>query len=173
MFVGMSWSNARSGKEDDLVAAAQEHARALRQQPSCVAAYVLRERGTSAQVSIAIFRSEDEFNRAMEATGRLSQGTTSSDCGTSRPPSGCSTSSEFIREVAEPALGAATLPPFRKSRTSVTARAPALSWRDRKGSVLVLKRNRSRPTWECSRRHLNPCHSFHRTVLQSSDLNST
>jgi heme-degrading monooxygenase HmoA len=68
MFCGMASGTPRKGKEDALRAAAEEHAAALLRQPGCVAAYVLRERGTRAQVSLSVFRTEDDFNRAMDAT---------------------------------------------------------------------------------------------------------
>jgi heme-degrading monooxygenase HmoA len=68
MFCGMASSTPRKGKEGALLAAAQEHASALLQKPGCIAAYVLRERGTGAQVSLSVFKSEDAFNRAMDAT---------------------------------------------------------------------------------------------------------
>lgn len=68
MFCGMASSRARPGKETALLAAAQEHAEALRHQPGCVGAYVLRERGTAAQLSLSIFETEDAFERGMEAT---------------------------------------------------------------------------------------------------------
>jgi hypothetical protein len=64
----MASSRARRGKEGALIAAAQEHAGALLQQKGCLAAYVMNERDTGAQLSLSIFMSEDEFNRAMEAT---------------------------------------------------------------------------------------------------------
>ena len=68
MFCGMASRRARRGKEHALQAAAQDHTRALLEQPGCVAAYVMVERGTGAQLSLSIFEREDEFNCAMEAT---------------------------------------------------------------------------------------------------------
>ena len=68
MFCGMLLGRARAGRQGDLLAAAQDHAEALRLQPGCVGAYVLVERETGAHVSLSIFTSEDAFNRGMEAT---------------------------------------------------------------------------------------------------------
>ncbi len=68
MICGMATSRAKPGKEEALVAAAQDHARALREQPGCVATYVLLERGSSTQVSISIFESEATFTRAVDVT---------------------------------------------------------------------------------------------------------
>ncbi len=59
---------ARKGKGEILARAAQEHAEALRRQPGCVAAFVLKERGTDAQISLAIFETEETFERGMNAT---------------------------------------------------------------------------------------------------------
>lgn len=53
---------------EELVAAASDHAEALRRQPGCLAAYVLTERGGSSQISLSIFESEESLSRAMEAT---------------------------------------------------------------------------------------------------------
>jgi heme-degrading monooxygenase HmoA len=68
MFAAMAMSTAKAGSEEALAQAALDHARALRQQPGCVMAYVLQERGTSAQVSLSIFETEEAFERGMEAT---------------------------------------------------------------------------------------------------------
>jgi heme-degrading monooxygenase HmoA len=68
MFGAMAMSTAKSGSEEALAQAALDHARALREQPGCVAAYVLQERGSAAQVSLSIFESEEAFERGMEAT---------------------------------------------------------------------------------------------------------
>jgi heme-degrading monooxygenase HmoA len=68
MFCGMATGVARTGKEEALARAALEHAEALRQQPGCVGAYVLRERGTGAQISLAIFNSEEAFEQGMQTT---------------------------------------------------------------------------------------------------------
>ena len=68
MFGGMAWSTARKGSEEALAQAALEHALALRRQPGCIGAWVLRERNTRAQVALSIFASEDAFNQATAAT---------------------------------------------------------------------------------------------------------
>lgn len=68
MICGMALSTAKAGKAEELVAAALEHANALRQQPGCVGAYVLSERGTAGQVSVSLFENEESFLRAVEAT---------------------------------------------------------------------------------------------------------
>jgi heme-degrading monooxygenase HmoA len=68
MFCGMAMSTPRHGKEEALAAAAAEHAEALRRQPGCVSAYVMKERGSGMQISLSIFDSEESFNQAMEAT---------------------------------------------------------------------------------------------------------
>lgn len=68
MFCGMATSVAKRGKEEALAIAALDHATALRKQPGCLGAYVLNERGTGIQMSLAIFESEDTFNRGTEAT---------------------------------------------------------------------------------------------------------
>lgn len=68
MFGGMATGTARKGSEEALAQAALEHAKALRQQPGCVGAWVLRERNTRTQVSLSIFTSEDAFNHGTEAT---------------------------------------------------------------------------------------------------------
>jgi heme-degrading monooxygenase HmoA len=64
----MALTTVRRGREDDLIRAAVDHAEALRQQPGCVATYVLRERGTASQVSLSFFESEEAFRRGAEAT---------------------------------------------------------------------------------------------------------
>lgn len=68
MFCGMATSTARQGEEEALVLAALDHADALRQQPGCVAAYVLTERGGRTQLSLSIFDDEESFHRGLEAT---------------------------------------------------------------------------------------------------------
>ena len=68
MFCGMATNTARKGGEEKLVLAAIEHAAALRQQPGCIAAYVLTERDGPTQVSLSIFESEDAFYRGVDAT---------------------------------------------------------------------------------------------------------
>ena len=68
MFCGMATGAARKGKEEALARAALEHAGALRRQPGCVGAYVLKERGTGTQVSLAIFETEESFEKGMTAT---------------------------------------------------------------------------------------------------------
>lgn len=68
MYVGMALTTAKDGRKEALIEAAQDHARALRVQPGCVAAYVLDERGTPDQVALSIFDSEESFRRAAEAT---------------------------------------------------------------------------------------------------------
>jgi len=68
MFCGVATSTAKTGKMDQLIAAASEHAEALRREPGCVAAYVLREREGSGQLSMSIFESEEAFARAVNAT---------------------------------------------------------------------------------------------------------
>ena len=68
MFGGMALSTAKEGSEEALAQAALEHAQALRRQPGCVGAWVLRERATRAQVSLSIFATEEAFNEAAEAT---------------------------------------------------------------------------------------------------------
>jgi heme-degrading monooxygenase HmoA len=68
MYLGMALSTAKHGKKEALVAAAKDHAQALRAQPGCLATYVLDERGTMGQVSISIFESEEAFRSAAEAT---------------------------------------------------------------------------------------------------------
>jgi heme-degrading monooxygenase HmoA len=68
MFCAMAFNTAREGREEDLTLAALDHARALRRQPGCVAAYVLRERDSKAQVSISIFETEEAFRRGADAT---------------------------------------------------------------------------------------------------------
>jgi heme-degrading monooxygenase HmoA len=64
----MATSRPKPGREEALAAAALDHARALREQPGCVAAYVLRERGAGTQLSVSIFESEEAFERGMAAT---------------------------------------------------------------------------------------------------------
>ncbi len=71
MFGGMALSTAKRGSEEALAEAALDHARALRNQPGCVGAWVLRERNTRAQVSMSIFDSEEAFNHATEATSSV------------------------------------------------------------------------------------------------------
>jgi heme-degrading monooxygenase HmoA len=68
MFCGIATTVAKSGKMEALVTAARDHGRALRTQPGCLATYVLVERGSSTQVSISVFDTEDSFQRAVEAT---------------------------------------------------------------------------------------------------------
>ncbi|HXW67361.1 MAG TPA: antibiotic biosynthesis monooxygenase [Thermoplasmata archaeon] len=68
MFCAMAFGAAKPGQSEALVAAALDHAAALRRQPGCVAAYVLEERGTGTQVSVSIFQSEADLARALEAT---------------------------------------------------------------------------------------------------------
>jgi heme-degrading monooxygenase HmoA len=68
MFCGMAMSTPKRGKEEALAAAACDHAQALRTQPGCLAAYVLKERGSELQVALSVFESEESFNRGMEAT---------------------------------------------------------------------------------------------------------
>lgn len=67
-FGGIAMNVAKDGQMERLVAAAREHAEALRAQPGCVGAWVLVERGTSGQVSLSLFESEGAFGRALEAT---------------------------------------------------------------------------------------------------------
>ena len=64
----MAFTTAKSGREEALIEAARDHARALRAEPGCVAAYVLEERGTPDQVALSIFESEEAFRKAAEAT---------------------------------------------------------------------------------------------------------
>lgn len=71
MFCGMVTVQAKPGRMDELVQAGLDHARALRQQPGCVAALVLEERGTRAQVNLAVFETEGDFSRAVEATATI------------------------------------------------------------------------------------------------------
>ncbi len=68
MFGGMALSTAKEGSEEALAQAALDHARALRRQPGCVGAWVLRERATRAQVSLSLFASEEAFYEAAKAT---------------------------------------------------------------------------------------------------------
>lgn len=68
MFGGMALSTAKEGREAALAQAALEHAEALRRQPGCVGAWVLRERATRAQVSLSIFATEEAFHEAARAT---------------------------------------------------------------------------------------------------------
>ena len=68
MFCGMSLTAARTGRKGDLVAAALDHAAALRRQPGCSATYVLEESEGSGVVAMSIFDSEDAFQRAVAAT---------------------------------------------------------------------------------------------------------
>ncbi len=68
MFCGMATTPVKPGREEDLIAAARDHAEALRAQPGCLATYVLLERGAARQVSISVFESEEAFQRAVEAT---------------------------------------------------------------------------------------------------------
>ena len=68
MFGAMALSTAKEGSEHKLAQAAREHAEALRQQPGCVGAWVLRERSSRAQVALSIFDSEASFQRATAAT---------------------------------------------------------------------------------------------------------
>ena len=68
MFGAMALSTAKEGNEEALARAALEHAQALRRQPGCVGAWVLRERATRAQVSLSIFATEEAFNSATLAT---------------------------------------------------------------------------------------------------------
>jgi heme-degrading monooxygenase HmoA len=68
MLCAMATTKARPGDEEALVTAANDHARALREQPGCQATYVLLERGSSTQVSISVFDSDASFQRALEAT---------------------------------------------------------------------------------------------------------
>lgn len=68
MICAMATTTARAGRLPALVRAALDHAVALRQQPGCVAAYVLTERGTSVQVSVSLFETEEALERALEAT---------------------------------------------------------------------------------------------------------
>lgn len=68
MFGAMASGTARKGSEMSLARAALEHAEALRRQPGCVGAWVLRERNSRAQVSLSIFVSEGAFQQAAEAT---------------------------------------------------------------------------------------------------------
>lgn len=68
MFCGMAFNTPRPGEEEKLVRAALEHGAALREQPGCVAAYVLTEKGARAQVSVSVFETEDAFHRGLEAT---------------------------------------------------------------------------------------------------------
>ncbi len=64
----MALGTAKEGNEEALAQAALEHAEALRRQPGCVGAWVLRERATRAQVSLSIFVTEEAFNAATKAT---------------------------------------------------------------------------------------------------------
>ena len=68
MFAGMALSMAKEGSEEALAQAALDHARALRQQPGCVGAWVLRERTTRGQVALSIFESENTFSEAAKVT---------------------------------------------------------------------------------------------------------
>jgi len=74
MFGALAFCEAKVGKKDELVAAATDHARALRAEPGCLAAYVLAERGTQGQVSLSVFETEEAFRRAAQATLPVIQG---------------------------------------------------------------------------------------------------
>lgn len=68
MFAGIAFVEAKPGEKGAAIAAARDHAEALRRQPGCVAAYVLDERGTERELSISVFESEEAFRRAADAT---------------------------------------------------------------------------------------------------------
>lgn len=68
MFCGMATTRVKPGNEEAIIAAAQDHARALGEQPGCRATYVLLERGASAVVSMSVFETESEFLAAAEKT---------------------------------------------------------------------------------------------------------
>lgn len=67
-FCGIALNTAKAGRKDALLAAARDHAEALRRQPGCLAAYVLDQRDSLGQVSISIFESEEAFHKALAAT---------------------------------------------------------------------------------------------------------
>jgi heme-degrading monooxygenase HmoA len=68
MLLAMAFQTARPGRSEALLAAALEHAAALRQQPGCVATYVLSERGSRRQVSISVFETEAALEAGLTAT---------------------------------------------------------------------------------------------------------
>lgn len=68
MFCGMASSRPKPGKIEQLVAAALDHASALRGQPGCVGAYVLVEQQGRTQLSLSIFETEEAFQKAVAAT---------------------------------------------------------------------------------------------------------
>lgn len=68
MYCGMALTTARTGREEDVIGAALDHAAALKQQPGCVATYVLKEKEGGGVVALSIFESEDAFRRAAVAT---------------------------------------------------------------------------------------------------------
>lgn len=70
----MAMSTPKRGKERALAHAASDHARALREQPGCLAAYVMHERGSNRQIALSVFDSQAAFHRAMEATAPVIAG---------------------------------------------------------------------------------------------------
>lgn len=68
MICAMATTKVKPGAEEALVAAAQDHATALRAQPGCRGTYVLLERGTRVQVSISLFDDAPSLQRALDAT---------------------------------------------------------------------------------------------------------
>ena len=68
MFGGMAICTVRPGQMGALVAAALDHASALKRQPGYRASYVLSERDGPTQVSLSLFDSPENFHRALEST---------------------------------------------------------------------------------------------------------
>jgi len=68
MIAAMATTRAKAGAEEALVTAAQDHGRALRDQPGCHGTHVLLERTTRTVVSISIFEDDAALERALEAT---------------------------------------------------------------------------------------------------------
>jgi quinol monooxygenase YgiN len=68
MFAAMAETRARAECEERLARAAEVHASALRAQPGCRAAFVLRDPSARDFVSISVFDSAGELERAIEAT---------------------------------------------------------------------------------------------------------
>ena len=68
MICGLAENTAKNGMEAPLLRAAQEHGAALRQQPGCIATYVLTEKGSRDVVALSVFDSEESFEKAVVAT---------------------------------------------------------------------------------------------------------
>ncbi len=68
MICATATTKPRPGRERELDLAASEHAAALRRQPGCLGAYVMHDRAAGSQVSLSIFATAEDLDRALVAT---------------------------------------------------------------------------------------------------------